>query len=131
MRFLLDKNLLVFFSLLFSMMNSQIGINTQLPKATIDVSAKNNNGSTPEGMLIPRLKGSEIRLMDGQMGTDQNSALLYATEADTAPSPKTANITAAGYYYYDAANNIWKALNPAVTLVDITNDAFTNDNTNT
>ncbi|WP_162087377.1 hypothetical protein [Chryseobacterium aquaeductus] len=95
------------------------------------MSAKNNNGSTPEGMLIPRLKGSEIRLMDGQMGTDQNSALLYATEADTAPSPKTANITAAGYYYYDAANNIWKALNPAVTLVDITNDAFTNDNTNT
>ncbi|SIQ69785.1 hypothetical protein SAMN05880574_12143 [Chryseobacterium sp. RU37D] len=127
----MNKSIIFFvFFLVLSIAKAQIGINTATPKTTLDISAKNSNGTTAEGMLIPRLKGYEIRLMDSQMGIDQNSALLYATEADSTPSSKTINITAPGYYYYDAANSIWKALTPAIPSVDTTNDAFVNDNTN-
>lgn len=128
---MMKKSLFVFvYFIAWSIVKSQIGINTTTPKITLDVSAKNTNGTTPEGMLIPRLKGSEIRLMDAHMGANQNSALLYATEADSTPSSKTINITAPGYYYYDAVNSIWKSLSPAIALADTTNDAFVNDNTN-
>lgn len=49
-----------------AMVFSQVGINNTSPKATLDVSAKTNNGTRPEGFIAPRLTGDEIKAADNQ-----------------------------------------------------------------
>ncbi len=99
--------------LLSTLIYSQVGINTQTPKATLDVTARNNNGTTPEGMIPPRLTGDQIKSADGQYGADQTGAVIYATAAVTTSSTKTVNINAPGYYYFDG--NIWQKLGRTYT----------------
>lgn len=90
--------------LLSSAAYSQVGINNETPKATLDVSAKTPS-TTAEGIIAPRLSGDDIKGKDGQYLADQKGAIVYATSAVGTPSVKTANITAEGYYYFDGA--IW------------------------
>jgi len=85
---------------------AQVGINTENPKATLDISAKTNDGSRPEGLIIPRLTGDQIKSADAQYTSAQAGILIYATSAVTAPVGKTVNITAAGYYFFDGS--IWQ-----------------------
>ncbi|WP_294222782.1 hypothetical protein [uncultured Chryseobacterium sp.] len=87
---------------------AQVGINNNTPKATLEVTAKNTNGTTPEGMIAPRLTGDQIKSGDSSYGTDQRGTLIYATAAVTTSSTKTANITAPGYYYFDGS--IWQRI---------------------
>lgn len=93
---------------IYSIVFSQVGINTPNPKATFDVTAFTTNGSKPEGMIAPRLTGDQIRLADAQYGSDQKGTLIYATSAVSATSTKTANINQEGYYYFDG--NIWQKI---------------------
>ena len=87
---------------------AQVGINNTAPKATLDVTAKNTDGSTAEGFIAPRLTGDQIKLADAKYGVDQNGVLVYATAGVTAtPNGKTINITAPGYYYFDGTLNQW------------------------
>ncbi|MEB2773675.1 hypothetical protein SYJ56_00055 [Algoriphagus sp. D3-2-R+10] len=85
---------------------AQVGINTTEPKATLEITAKTTDGSSPEGILLPRLTGDQIQSADAEYGADQIGTLIYATDAVTVVSTKTANITAAGYYFFDG--NIWQ-----------------------
>ncbi|WP_042721686.1 hypothetical protein [Flavobacterium sp. B17] len=85
---------------------SQVGVNNTSPQATLDVTAKTTNGSKPEGFIAPRLTGDQIKSADTRYGTAQTGTLIYATAAVTTSSTKTANITAAGYYYFDGS--IWQ-----------------------
>ncbi|MEY8758927.1 hypothetical protein [Chryseobacterium tongliaoense] len=87
---------------------SQVGINTSIPNATLDVTAKTTDGSKPEGILTPRLTGDQIKSADSQYTNLQRGTLIYATAAVTVSSTKTANITSAGYYYFDG--NIWQRI---------------------
>jgi len=87
-----------------------VGGNTQ-PKATLDVVATKTDGTTTEGIIAPRLTGDQIKAADLLYGDPQNAAIVYATAPVTTPSPKTTNIKKAGYYYYDAPNNVWVGLN--------------------
>ncbi len=84
-------------------MSGQVGINSQDPKATLDITAKTTDGSKPEGVIAPRLTGNQIKLADAQYNSEQTGTIVYATSAVTASSIKTANITSAGYYYYDGS----------------------------
>ncbi|MEG0926716.1 tail fiber domain-containing protein [Chryseobacterium sp.] len=86
---------------------SQVGINTQTPKSTLDVMV-NPTGSKPEGIIAPRMTGDALRSRDLLYTTDQNAALVYVTLGDTAPAGKTINVTSPGYYYFDAVvTNTW------------------------
>ncbi|NML59386.1 hypothetical protein [Chryseobacterium cheonjiense] len=115
--------------LLFSLTAySQVGINTNNPKASLDISAKTTDGSKPEGLIAPRLTGDQIRAGDNQYGTAQKGAILYATSAVTSPSTKTANITAEGYYFFDGTS--WQKITGAASAGDTTNDAWINDTAN-
>ncbi|WP_276834325.1 hypothetical protein [Chryseobacterium cucumeris] len=87
---------------------SQVGINTQSPKATLDVMAKTTDGSAPEGFIAPRLRGDEIQSADAMYTTSQSGTIVYATTMASSPSAKTINITAPGYYYFDG--NIWQKM---------------------
>ena len=96
------KNIITLAVSLFSLtIFAQVGINNNTPKATLDITAQTTNGSKPEGLLPPRLTGDQIQAGDAQYTVAQAGIIIYATAAATAPSIKTANITAAGYYFFD------------------------------
>ncbi|WP_374459233.1 hypothetical protein [Chryseobacterium taeanense] len=120
------KHLFTAAAMLFSMTAfAQVGINNTSPKATLDITAKTTDGSKPEGLIAPRLTGNQIQ--SGTYGSAQLGAIIYATAAATTPNAFTTNITAPGYYYFDGS--VWQKMNGAAAG-DTTNDAWTNDTTN-
>lgn len=88
-----------------SFMFAQVGINTDNPVATLDVVAGSTGATTAEGFIAPRLTGDQLADKNALYVAAQNGAIVYVTDAATAPAGKTLNITASGYYYYDAAAN--------------------------
>ncbi|MFC0428342.1 beta strand repeat-containing protein [Chryseobacterium scophthalmum] len=89
---------------------SQVGIDTETPKATLDVKGKPSDLTKADGIIAPRLKGSELKSKDALYTADQKASLVYVTEAlasaDT--TSKTVNVTSIGYFYFDG--NIWQKL---------------------
>ncbi|REC79754.1 hypothetical protein DRF60_04960 [Chryseobacterium elymi] len=109
----MKKNIILLGALVVSSLAySQVGINNETPKATLDVSAKTPS-TAAEGIIAPRLSGDDIKGKDGQYLADQKGAIVYATSAVGTPSVKTANITAEGYYYFDGT--IWQKFSAANT----------------
>lgn len=111
------KSLLMMVGLLFStILFGQIGVNTTTPHATLDVVAKTTDGSTPEGIIAPRLTGNA--LSDASLATtppydiNQNGAIVYVTAAADASNQagQTTLVDAPGYYYFNATDNQWKKL---------------------
>lgn len=107
---------------------SQVGINTETPKATLDVTAKPTDLTKPDGFIAPRLKGSELKAKDALYITDQTGTIVYVTEellpADT--TTKTVNVTSVGYYYFDG--EVWQTLKGTGPwkVSGTTNDATSN-----
>ena len=98
----MKKNIILLGSLILSSLAySQVGINNETPKATLDVSAKTTDGTKPEGIIAPRLTGDQIKSADTQYDTAQIGTIVYATAAVGTSTPKTINITSPGYYYFD------------------------------
>ncbi|WP_374458500.1 beta strand repeat-containing protein [Chryseobacterium taeanense] len=111
------KHLFTAAAMLFSMTAfAQVGINNTSPKATLDITAKTTDGSKPEGLIIPQLSGSNIHTATaaGVYGSNQKGLIIYATSADSSPISTTANITAAGYYYFDGTN--WQKISTGNTV---------------
>ncbi|MDF2552821.1 MAG: hypothetical protein K0R77_2096 [Chryseobacterium sp.] len=101
----MKKNIILLGALIMSsLVYSQVGINNEAPKATLDVTAKTTDGTKPEGIIAPRLAGSEIQSGDAQYLTAQTGTIVYATSASPdagTAGKKTINIDGAGYYYFD------------------------------
>ncbi|PWN61642.1 hypothetical protein C1634_010195 [Chryseobacterium viscerum] len=98
--------------LLFSVFSyGQIGINTATPRATMDVMAKNTDGSTSEGIIAPRLTGEALHTADGNhvYGEKQDGTLAFITAPPSVANRvgQTIDIDARGYYYYDFPENKW------------------------
>lgn len=98
------------FLFLSSITFAQVGINTEDPKATIDIVGLPTINSSADGIIAPRMTGDQLRLKNAAYNTDQDAAIVYITTADTTPIGKTINVTSPGYYYYDATNSIWQAM---------------------
>ncbi|CAA7390977.1 hypothetical protein [Chryseobacterium fistulae] len=119
--------------LLNTKLNAQVGINNTTPKSTFDIVAKNSDGSTPEGIIAPRLTGEQIKAGDTNYTTEQIGNIIYATTAVGIASTKTINITSPGYYYFDGT--IWQRLGhspqsigtfiPLVVVAGQATDTFT------
>ncbi len=86
----------------------QIGVSTSNPLASLDVQAIKTNGTTSEGILIPNLTGDQIKSAGAQYTSDQIGAMIYATSIPTTSDTKTANIIAAGCYYFDGS--VWRSM---------------------
>lgn len=95
---------------LFSFAYAQVGINTDAPKATLDISASPLDNEKTDGVLIPKLTGDNLRAKNELYKEDQHGALLYVTEADTQPADKTENVTSPGFYFYDHGLEKWTKL---------------------
>ncbi|CAI9429117.1 Hep_Hag [Candidatus Ornithobacterium hominis] len=89
---------------------AQVGINTDEPKATLQVKAKNTSGNTPEGILTPQVTGEALTAMLANLGAEQNGMLVYVTSPaftiteenlEQLPDPTIANVTAPGYYRFN------------------------------
>lgn len=107
----MKKHFIFFALILSSLIYSQVGINTESPKATLDIAVNLKDPLKPDGIIPPRLKGSDLKNKDALYGPDQKGTIVYVTEtfpvSDT--TPKTINITKVGYYYFDGV--VWKSFN--------------------
>lgn len=111
------------------LLNAQVGINTETPKATLDVVA---SADMVDGIIAPRLTGDDIKGKDSLYGEEQTGAIVYATEAVTGtPEGKTINVTAEGYYYFDGL--VWTKFSGGASglepwkIQNTTTDATEND----
>ncbi len=86
---------------------AQTGINTQNPKATLDVVASNET-AIPIGVIAPRLTGEQLKQKDALYNADQDGTIVFVTEPLTASttSDKTYNVLDKGYYVFNATKSI-------------------------
>ena len=94
---------------------SQVGIGTTVPKATLDIVGEASTATTPDGIIVPRLTGNELKAKDAVYTADQNGALVYVSAAASPTTAKTANVVAAGYYYYNSTDALWFAVGKVTT----------------
>ncbi|RNA60437.1 hypothetical protein D1631_18725 [Chryseobacterium nematophagum] len=90
----------------------QVGVNTTSPKSTLDVRAKATDGSTSEGIIVPKLTGDALfaAIAAGKYGSDQHSTIVYVTAPATNLTSQTTQVDAIGFYYFDSDDNQWKKL---------------------
>lgn len=118
----MKKNIILLGALAVSSMAfSQVGIDTDIPKATLDIKASPTNTTKIDGLRAPRVTGDQLKTNDSKYTTDQDAAIVYVTAAVSGTvSDKTTNVTSVGYYYFDktqgTAGRWMKIANPtAVT----------------
>lgn len=105
----MKKILLGLIVLSFHAYDAQVGIDTALPNATLDIVAKPTDLSKIDGMIAPRLTGNELKGKDNLYTANQNATIVFATAAASPTTAKTVEVTKAGYYYYDAVLGKWVA----------------------
>ncbi|MEG0697611.1 MAG: hypothetical protein RR447_10785, partial [Algoriella sp.] len=90
---------------------SQVGINTENPQATLDVTASAGDLTRVDGIIAPRITGNELFLKNNLYGSKQQGTLIYVTApaTDVNLSGDTIDITEVGYYYYNGVK--WVKIN--------------------
>lgn len=101
---------------------AQVGINTDSPKTTMDVSATRDtsglitNNTQTFGLQAPRLTRAELTANTATYGSDQSGALIYITDVTGGDATgQRINVTATGYYYFDGT--VWQRLTQATNAV--------------
>ena len=114
----------------------KVGVNTDSPKATLDIQPSPVNSlptaTTNEGVLIPKLSKTRV----ANIATPEDATMIYVSDVTyTGTNPAVADITSKGFYYYDAdpvmpTNSKWKKLNVnAGTNLYNTDGALTDNRT--
>lgn len=109
----MKKNYLSIAVLAFGFTFGQVGINTDLPKTTLDVNAKRDpagnitDNTQYIGLQSPRLTRAELTNNTAAYGMDQTAALVYVTDVVGGDTniPRT-YVDAPGYYYFDGV--LWQ-----------------------
>ncbi len=110
-KFLLTATMLVGLSAVSKAQTTgRVGINTTTPAATLDVVANTTDNARPDALLVPRLSRAQLAAKDAAYTTAQNGALTFVNTLDGSAAGKTVNVTATGFYYYDAPNSVWVAV---------------------
>lgn len=103
--------------ILFSILSkAQVGINTSMPNATLDVRAHDDTTKS-DGIIPPRLTAEQLKSKDNAYQTNQTGSLVYITQRLTSePSTKTIKVKDPGYYYFDG--EIWQAIESTTQTQD-------------
>ncbi|WP_123868158.1 hypothetical protein [Chryseobacterium lactis] len=84
---------------------SQVGINNTNPQATFDISGAPTDSGKIDGVIAPRITGTQLKSKDNLYTAAQDGTIVYITQpllpADT--SAKTTNLLEKGYYNFDAS----------------------------
>lgn len=124
----------IFITLLVGSTNfwsAQVGINTDTPTASLDIVATNATGTSTnvDGLLAPRVDRARAQSMTGvPAGT-----VIYVNNIATGTATgQTANVTATGYYFFEAG--VWVRFSTpssvASTAWSITGNTGTTPGTN-
>ncbi|MFP3631802.1 hypothetical protein SB776_34935, partial [Burkholderia sp. SIMBA_045] len=92
--------LLIALSGSLSTINAQVGVNTTTPASTMDITAKNATGTTPnvDGLLVPRVDRQRAQ----SMASVPTSTLIFVNSIATGTQTGTAvNIDAVGHYSFN------------------------------
>ena len=97
----------------------QVGINTQVPKATLDVVGKPSDPTSLDGFIAPRITASQLKTKTYTI--EQKGTLIYVTEkfdSDSDANGQVELVKSTGYYVFDGTK--WKPFgNYADTLFDV------------
>lgn len=95
---------------MFSLLSySQVGINTEIPQATLHVMPQSTGTTTAEGIIAPNLTREQVISKDAQYGAAQKGAYIYVNVlGNETLTTKTAKIIVPGYYFFDGA--IWQPM---------------------
>ena len=124
----MKKHLLLVGTFISSIGFSQVGVNTNEPKATLEVVASPSDNTKTDGIIAPRLTGDELNAKDALYGADQVGAIVYVTSAATTSSGKTKNVSKPGYFFFDGTT--WELIGKAPWNVQGTNNVATNNDQN-
>lgn len=107
------KLLLTSFIALAIQVNSQVGINTDDPKTTFDVSVKQDSeneisdNTENYGVSLPTLSRLELTQNTAVYGNLQKGAMIYVNDVSAGTAiDQRLNINSIGYYYFDGS--VWK-----------------------
>jgi hypothetical protein len=111
MRIILQILVVMFFS---TTINAQVGIGTQVPKATLDVVGANTSTSI-DGIIIPRVTREKAISMVGDTATTlvENSTLIYVDDITGYVNTDTgvaSLVDATGFYFYKKSSLKWMKL---------------------
>lgn len=98
----------------------RVGVNTENPRATLDIRTFSTGSSSAEGFTIPKLTSEQLKGKDNLYGDDQKGALVYITTVIPSfqRTQKMRFINEEGVYYYDSDEQLWK-LTKTRSLEDI------------
>lgn len=100
-----------------------VGINTNTPKATLDVVGSAATANIPDGIIPPRLTRAQL-IAKTNYGADQTGAMVYVTDISGTTNTATANVQQPGYYTFNGS--IWSQLRPKFIGFHATkNNSFT------
>lgn len=114
----------IFFSIFIltsTIFSAQVGVNTESPKASLDVAGKPGDASAADGIVVPRLTGDQLKAKDAVYTVNQNGTIVYVTQPVSTASPKTVLVNEQGLYFYDSIQTKWRKL---ITGVPLTVQAF-------
>jgi hypothetical protein len=106
--------ILVFILFVYNIsMLAQVGINTTIPKSTLDVTSQGTQTTEVAGIQAPRLTLAELTVKGNSLyGVAQTGAIIYITDISGGGNAgQRANITAPGCYYFDGS--VWQNLTKA------------------
>ncbi len=122
------KNLVfLLFFYTFSQLHSQVGIGTNTPKATIEITGQPNVSSTADGVIAPRITRSQL-IAKTAYSSDQVGAIVYVSDLSGTINAVTNNVTQVGYYYFNGSS--WNSMNSGLsnfTIGDIKTGIQTTD----
>lgn len=92
--------------------NGSVGINTETPKATLEVKGSPHHLNRADGIIAPRLTRAELIAKQEAYGIEELGAIIYITEVKESDLEDNNQdfakiIPNIGYYYWDGAK--WKA----------------------
>jgi hypothetical protein len=110
----MEKQILTFITIISaSMIFAQVGVNTESPKSTMDISVKRDGtgvlteNSSTYGMQAPRVTRAELTANTAEYGLEQRGTFIYITDvsggdlAGGTDGDDRANMKSVGYYYFD------------------------------
>jgi hypothetical protein len=99
---------------------AQVGIGTGTPKTTLQVEGDPTTTTIADGIQGPTLSLAQLDSKIAAYGTDQDGAIVYIDDISSGSTiAETVNITATGYYWYDASNNTWKSMAKELTTYTV------------
>ncbi|UYW02244.1 hypothetical protein K5I29_04915 [Flavobacterium agricola] len=122
----MKKIILILAFLSFNQTKAQVGINTIVPKATLEVASTDPDGTltTPDGLLVPRIS----RLRAQSMNNIEESTLVFIHDINSGSlSGKTINVTEKGFYFFDTTLNVWIRIKDALTNITVNNGITNTD----